>query len=176
MSGVLEVPAGMLGELRFGLHRLLGQAVRDMAVIAERPDPELHEEWYRDPLRRFDRARALLDLIGWRGTGEPQAVDVDLRAHRWALLNALGSALILGTEELYGADTNPAGSVPSPQCDNTLVRMVVLNDFLVGVEERAGIPTPWRAIYSEQPTGRGPSRRLSCFQRRPFGKRTRRMF
>ena len=46
-----------------------------------------HPERYQDALRYMDALRALLEQIGW--SGPPSDPQVDLRAHGWALVEAL---------------------------------------------------------------------------------------
>jgi hypothetical protein len=44
---------------------------------------------YAEPLERFDRIRALLDLIGWKDETDERPAILNLVAHRPALLAAL---------------------------------------------------------------------------------------
>jgi hypothetical protein len=54
----------MVGELRNGLHTVLGDAARSVSQTTERYGHERHPEWYAEHRERFERTWALLDLIG----------------------------------------------------------------------------------------------------------------
>ena len=56
MSNMLKVPAGMLGELRCGLHNVLGQAAEDVSEVTVRQARERHPEVSKP--RRTDRGFA----------------------------------------------------------------------------------------------------------------------
>jgi hypothetical protein len=139
MSNMLVVPAGMLGELRCGLHNVLGQAAEDVSEVTVRQARERHPEWHDEPLQHLDRARALLDLIGWAESGPPAAVRVDLGKHRWALLGALEIALLAGSDEVQEAekvDAERAQRGQAPKRDATLVRVLAVREFILTVEDQ----------------------------------------
>jgi len=130
----------MLGELRNGLHNALGQATQDVSLVTDRGGRERHPEWYVQPLERLEGVRALLDLVGWAEIGPPAAVQVDLDAHRWALMSALEIALIVGgddVEEAGKVDAQRAERGQAPKRDVTLVRVLALREFISTVEEQA---------------------------------------
>ncbi len=92
MSTTFVVDAGMVGCLRIGLHSVLGQAAEAICEVVEHGGREHRRESYAEPLDRFDHARALLDVVGWEegdATARTRDVEIDLRAHRDALLVAL---------------------------------------------------------------------------------------
>jgi hypothetical protein len=93
MSTTFVVDAGMVGCLRIGLHSVLGQAAEAICEVVEGGGREHRRESYAEPLDRFDRARALLGVVGWEegetATARARDVEIDLRAHRDALLAAL---------------------------------------------------------------------------------------
>ena len=92
-GAVLTVPAGLVCQLRVGLHVELGAACETISQIVNTPGREEHAECYQEPLKHLDAARWLLEVIGWANTGSPTDVEVDLREHRWVLLAALESQL-----------------------------------------------------------------------------------
>jgi hypothetical protein len=88
----ITIPARIVRYLREALHSQLGMAAEDIGQASHeggRVKPTL----YAEPLARFDRIRALLDLIGWKDeTGETPAI-VNFVTHRPALLAALQAQL-----------------------------------------------------------------------------------
>jgi hypothetical protein len=143
-STFFTVPAGMVRELRTGLHSVLGQAAQDVSIVTDRKGRERHPEWYRDPLRRFDRARALLDLIGWAETGPPEDVLIDLSTYCWALLEALDVALLVGCDDIMEArktsrrkpKRRKAKPTDDSERERTVVRVLVLRRFILTVEQQ----------------------------------------
>ncbi len=93
MSTTFVVDAGMVGCLRIGLHSVLGQAAEAICEVVEHGGREHRCESYVEPLDRFDRARGLLDVVGWEEGDTAAActrdVEIDLQVHRDALLAAL---------------------------------------------------------------------------------------
>jgi hypothetical protein len=129
---ILTVPAEMAEHLRSGLHSGIGDAAETIAQIASEAGREQHPEWYREPLARFDRVRALLDVIGWSATDPAVEVSVDLCEHRQAVLDALGVAMIVGD-----ADLKEAESVGTAKGKATIRRVLALGEFVVAVEAKA---------------------------------------
>lgn len=137
-DSILKVPAKMAGELRYGLHTVLGQAAQDISVVTDRRGRECHPEWYREPLERLDRARALLDLVGWGYPSRPVEILVDVREHGWALLKGLEVALIVGDDDLKETvlvDEERAAQGKPPGEVETLLRVSVLREYLRAVDE-----------------------------------------
>lgn len=110
MSTMLTVPAPLVEHLRTGLHSEIGTAAEDISKIVSRSCREQHPDWYREPLGRFDRARSLLNLIGWGEIHPPVEVRVDLDRHRRALAEALAVALATGQDDLQEAEETDAQS------------------------------------------------------------------
>jgi hypothetical protein len=132
MSTMLTVPAEMVGHLRSGLHSGIGDAAETIAQVVCEPSREEHSEWYREPLSHFDRARALLDTIGWAATDPPAEVSVDLREHRHAVLDALGVAMIVADADLKAVQT-----VRAANGKDTIRRVLALGEYVAAVEAQA---------------------------------------
>lgn len=84
----ITIPARIVRYLREGLHTRLGTAAEDIGQ-ANHEGGRLRPVLYAEPLKRFDSARALLDLIGWKDETDEGPVIVNLVGHRRALLAAL---------------------------------------------------------------------------------------
>jgi hypothetical protein len=84
----ITIPARIVRYLREALHSQLGMAAEDIGQAsheAGRAKPVL----YAEPMERFDRFRALLDLIGWKDETDERPAAINLVGHREALLSAL---------------------------------------------------------------------------------------
>lgn len=84
----ITIPARIVRYMREALHSQLGMAAEDIGQAsheAGRTKPVL----YAEPMERFDRFRALLDLIGWKDETDERPVIVNLASHRQAFLIAL---------------------------------------------------------------------------------------
>ncbi len=88
----ITIPARIVRYLREGLHTRLGMAAEDIGE-ANHAGGRLRPVLYAEPLERFDHARALLDLIGWRDEADEGPAIVDLADHRPVLLAALQAQL-----------------------------------------------------------------------------------
>jgi hypothetical protein len=138
-GSMLRVPAGMAKEARYGLHSVLGQAAQDVSVLSDRKGREDRPERYREPLARFDRARALLDVLGWGAPARPTGVVLDVREHGWALLKGLEVALIVGDDDLVEAalvDEERAARGEPPGEGETVLRVFSVREFVAAVEKR----------------------------------------
>jgi hypothetical protein len=128
----------MVREARYGLHSVLGQAAQEVSLITDRKGRETHPEWYREPLVRFDRARMLLDLLGWGDPARPGDVLLDVREHGWALLKGLKVALIVGDDDLAEAsrvdEERKARREPAVEGE-TVLRVFALREYVTAVEE-----------------------------------------
>ena len=77
----ITIPARIVRYLREALHSQLGMAAEDIGHASHeggRDRPVL----YAEPLERFDRNRALLDLIGWKDETDEGPAIVNLVGHR----------------------------------------------------------------------------------------------
>jgi hypothetical protein len=130
----------MVCDLREGLHAAIGAAAEAISQVVAQAGRERHPERYREPLDRFDQARALLDLVGWRETGAPTEVRVDLREHRRALLDALGVEMIVAEDDQREAvtlDAERAARGEPPQREATARRVRALRELAASVEAQA---------------------------------------
>jgi hypothetical protein len=84
----ITIPARIVRYLREGLHSQLGMAAEDIGQ-ANHEGGRLRPVLYAEPLERFDRTRALLDLIGWKDETDEGPAAINLVGHRQALLSAL---------------------------------------------------------------------------------------
>jgi len=84
----ITIPARIVRYLREALHSQLGMAAEDIGQ-ANHEAGKLRPLLYAEPLERFDRTRALLDLIGWKDETDERPAIVNLVGHRQTLLTAL---------------------------------------------------------------------------------------
>jgi hypothetical protein len=99
----ITVPEQVIPNLRSGAQLALGSAAADIAGRSAKGAldvPPLEER------RLLDQAWALLDGLGW--SGEPAPVDLELRGHRAALLEAADGILPLLAEWLSEMDPGDA--------------------------------------------------------------------
>jgi hypothetical protein len=109
MSNMI-VPEQVIPALRSGARLALGSAAADLAGHSGRgalDTPPLEER------ERLDQAWALLDVLGW--SGDPQPVELELRDHRAALLQAADGILPLLAEWL--SETDPADPRQAERAD-----------------------------------------------------------
>jgi len=104
------IPAAILPGLRGALYHQLGGTAEEMAALAYEPPAA----GWRELIARFDRARALLDRVGWVAPDPEQDVPIDLDRHRRVLADALANELLvrrsLASEPGEGADIERAGA------------------------------------------------------------------
>jgi hypothetical protein len=86
------IPADAVLRLREALYSQLGDVAEELASADRRPGREIHDEW-STAVARFDRTRALLDEIGWSERDPEHDVEIDLDAHRQAIVAALSEQL-----------------------------------------------------------------------------------
>jgi hypothetical protein len=137
MSTTVVVPDHMVGHLRSGLYTLIGDAAEELSRIVETRNRELRPESYEEPLEHLDRARALLNVIGWEATEPTASAHVALREHQRALMNALNAALLIATqerEEADAVDAERARQGEPPTGDVALARFYALRLFVSSVE------------------------------------------
>ncbi|HEV3047798.1 MAG TPA: hypothetical protein VGY13_10610 [Solirubrobacteraceae bacterium] len=81
------IPADAVVQLREALHSELGNVAEELDAIVVTSE-RARDDW-SPPVARFDRARALLDELGWK----ERDVAVDLDRHRQVIVEALSEAL-----------------------------------------------------------------------------------
>lgn len=138
---IITVPAEMAGELRDGLHTVLGNAAEGVSQITERFSREHHPEWYAEQRERFERTWALLDLIGWRELKRPAAIRINLREHHRAVSEALDVRLLVAEDDLEEADAVDAERAEQgkpPMREATTSRVLALREFAASVKDLVG--------------------------------------
>lgn len=61
----IVVPGSLVLHVYREVYAMLANAANEVLPLVERIDCELHPERLTETLRRFDRARGLLDALGW---------------------------------------------------------------------------------------------------------------
>jgi hypothetical protein len=110
----ITIPARIVRYLREALHSRLGMAAEDVGQVSHeggRAKPDL----YAEPIERFDRARALLDLIGWKDEVDEAPATINLAGHRQTLLDAL-RAQIATEHDMAGEDRSLKGADEQIAC------------------------------------------------------------
>src|SRR5271170_3616113 len=97
-AGVLCVPGAMVGHLCDGLRLVLGFASEDIARVSRQRSPCRGWGAYREAFGRLDRARVLLDEMGWCVGVLPAGVRVDMGVHGAVVLDAFHSQLLAEIE------------------------------------------------------------------------------
>jgi DNA-binding NarL/FixJ family response regulator len=138
ISGVVTVPADLVGQLRNGLHNVLSVAASEVSSVADRANRERHPEWYDQPLERFTRTCALLDAMGWGDSEQPVAAQINFGEHRLALIDALDVAHLLADaelEEIDAVDAQRLARGEAPKRAATLEWFRRLHVFAAGVQQ-----------------------------------------
>jgi hypothetical protein len=92
----------------------------------------------RENRERYQRACALLDLIGWGESKQPAALHLDLRKHRQAVTEALDVRLGVASDDLKEAhevDTERAERGEPPKQKQTTQRVRMLHEFATAVND-----------------------------------------
>ncbi|MFI4977378.1 MAG: hypothetical protein ACHQC8_01675 [Solirubrobacterales bacterium] len=89
---MITIPAKAVLRLREALYSQLGDVAEELASADRRPGREVHDEW-SEAVARFDRARALLDEIGWTESDPERDAEIDLDRHRQVIVAALSDQL-----------------------------------------------------------------------------------
>jgi hypothetical protein len=113
-----------------------------IAGVSFRTDRVKHPEYYEEPFAHLDRARALLDQIGWKQ--EPHEVRVDLREHRQAILEALRLEALVVEDQLHDSITADAERGEPPQHATQARQAAALRKFVTYVEAQASALEPSR--------------------------------
>jgi hypothetical protein len=122
----ITIPARIVRYLREGLHTQLGIAAEGIGE-ANHEGGRLRPVLYAEPLERFDHARALLDLIGWKDKADEGLAIVDLADHRPVLLAALQAQL---ETERNMTNEDPALKGAEKQIACAHQRMAEIEQFL----------------------------------------------
>lgn len=135
---LITVPPEMLGELRNGLHSVLGNASEGISQVTDMGGRERHPEWHAEHRERFERAWALLDLIGWRAPKQPGAISLDLPRHSQAIIETLDVLLLIGEDDLEEADAVDAERArhgEAPKRRATAARVEKVREFATAVKD-----------------------------------------
>jgi hypothetical protein len=88
----ITIPADAVLQLRGALYSELGDVAEELASAVRPPEREASDEWPK-LVARFDRTRAVLDVIGWTERDPERDVEIDLDLHRRVIVDALSDAL-----------------------------------------------------------------------------------
>ena len=102
MTGAVHIPAEAVDPLRDGLRSLIAGVARRMADRDGLAGESERSEHDQADLRRIDALRALLREIAQ--STPPRDLDVDPRAHAWALVEALGDQIAVHADMLRDTD------------------------------------------------------------------------
>jgi hypothetical protein len=89
----IAVPALIVRLLRCAVLSELGAVASLIGQASMELEKEKHPELFEEPVVHLDAYRALLDVIAWGEPPEEHALEIDLDAHRWALVTALEARL-----------------------------------------------------------------------------------
>jgi hypothetical protein len=89
MTSFIPIPAGVVPLLYSGLQLDLRRVTDELDDLLEQPGRVEHRERFTGPFERWDRIRALLDVIDWPSGHPPAQAIVDIDTHRGVLLSAL---------------------------------------------------------------------------------------
>ncbi len=85
------IPAVAVPRLREALYSELGNVAGELDEIVV-TNERAQDDW-SEPVARFDRARALLDVLGWNERDPERDVEVNLDRHREVIEDALSAEL-----------------------------------------------------------------------------------
>jgi hypothetical protein len=134
---LVAVPAGVVGMLCDGLIGALGDGAETLSQEVAASARVRPAGWFRAPLARLNRVRALLDELGWGEDDPPVRVDVDLREHGAAIREALAVELPTIRADLMEADTVDADRTRrglAPKREATIGRVRALREFATAVK------------------------------------------
>jgi hypothetical protein len=135
----LEVPAGIVDELRQAVFAKIGEAGEAINESAFAKDRMEHPEWFVVPTNDLVEMYELMEVIGWAATVPPVGVHVDLRAHGRALMRTLRGALDFAeadAEEAARVPAEPSGRARSVERDVEAQQVEVLRGFIVAARAR----------------------------------------
>lgn len=93
MTRFIPIPADVVPLLYSGLQLDLRRLTDELDDLLEQPGRVEHRERFTGPFERWDRIRALLDVIDWPSGHPPAQAIVDIDTHRRVLLSALRTEL-----------------------------------------------------------------------------------
>jgi hypothetical protein len=123
--GVVVVPGDVVVGLREGLFSELAHFVGDLDQVVVRP-AHMREGAWVEPVARFDRARAVLDLIGWENRDPEVDVEVDMRWYGQATRDALGMEL--------DSMRHLAEAEEGQECERAMASAGIIERFLAGLD------------------------------------------
>ena len=125
----LTIPAEHVALVRAGLIAEMRSAADEVGTVAELATRETRyaRSRWKAAFAHLDRARSLLDVIGWHVNRRPHDVEVNLRAHH--------DALLAGLHMQIEAERGHAESLPKDQRDQTDTHMAALSDLIEQAEE-----------------------------------------
>jgi hypothetical protein len=140
MSNILKIPADVIPELREALLCMLGDAVDDIGSALTHPGRELSPEWFVEGRGEFERACALLDLIGWDGWLRPKDTTVDGAEHAATLKEALERYLPLlenWRDEAELGQASPPSAEDRAKHEQHTSSVLAIQRFLSGLQRRS---------------------------------------
>jgi hypothetical protein len=139
MSTTLTIPADVLRDVRRGLFCLLGNAAEWIVHYGVQPRHDCHPEWFEDPRERFERAVALLDVVGWDSGCPPADVDVELGEYGKTLKEAVEDYLPVREDQVREADLTDSWRVEHgkpPRKEQVIRRLAALREFAALLDSR----------------------------------------
>jgi len=95
-----------------------------------------HPERFQAPLADQDALRALMEKLGWKKAADrgTEYIEIDLRAHFWALLEALQDQITTQTDQLRdsGGDTEREAKLKTALTELTALSLTVLLKTISG--------------------------------------------
>jgi hypothetical protein len=85
------IPAAAVPRLREALYSELGNVAGELDEIVV-TNERAQDDW-SEPVARFDRTRAVLDVLGWNERDPEHDVEIDLDRHREVIEDALSAEL-----------------------------------------------------------------------------------
>jgi hypothetical protein len=156
-EAMLMVPSEIVPYLRRGLFGEWGFAAEDISSRALQFGSGARSNFYREPLKVFDAARALIDEIGWRDKRSQTDVEINLGLYPQLVLRALKKEHLVLTDQL--AEMPRTASERARHSVGT--RTEVLGEFVKRVKMQArllGLAETQAASSMIVPPGMGPSR------------------
>jgi hypothetical protein len=139
LSTTVTIPADVARDVRRGLFCLLGNAAEWTVHHSAQPRHEYHPDWFEAPRDLFERAVALLDVVGWNAGAPPVDIDVELGEHGKTLKEAVDDYLPVREDQEREADLTDSwraehGKPPKKQ--EVIRRLRVLREFAALLDRR----------------------------------------